>query len=58
VGVLKNILVGVYQNKRNQKVTTSQDDGFVEEVENIWLGVQKRGKIKKVTGSKRSETAP
>ena len=29
----------------------AQDDGFVEEVENIWLGVQKHRKIEKVTGS-------
>jgi hypothetical protein len=33
-----------------EKVTASQDDGFVEEVENIWLGVQKHGKIEKLTG--------
>jgi hypothetical protein len=31
---------------------------FVEGVENIWLRVQKHGKIEKVAGSKRSETAP
>jgi hypothetical protein len=30
----------------------AQDDGFVEEVENIWLGVQKHGKIEKVVGSR------
>jgi hypothetical protein len=41
VGVLKNILVGCTKNKRNQKVTTCQDDGFVVEVENIWLGCAK-----------------
>jgi hypothetical protein len=29
----------------------AQDDGFVEEVENIWLGAQKHGEIEKVTAS-------
>jgi hypothetical protein len=29
----------------------AQDDGFVVEVENIWLGCAKHGKIEKVTGS-------
>jgi hypothetical protein len=40
VGVLKNILVGVPKTREIKKVTTSQDDGFVVEVENVWLGVQ------------------
>jgi hypothetical protein len=61
VGGLKNIPVGCVFEKTfwlggpkqeiSEKVTTSQDDDFVEEVENIWLGVQKRGKIERVTGS-------
>ena len=43
MGVLKNILVGVPKTREVKKVTTSQEDGFVVEVENVWLGVQNTG---------------
>jgi hypothetical protein len=36
VGVLKNIRAGCTKTREIKKVTTSQDDGFVVEVENIW----------------------
>jgi hypothetical protein len=49
---------GVCENhERSKKVTDSQDDGFVEEVENICLGVQKRGKIERVIRSQHDEFA-
>jgi hypothetical protein len=41
----------VQEGRRIKKVTTSQDGGFVEEVENIWFGLQKHRKIEKVRGS-------
>jgi hypothetical protein len=41
-------LVGCEKHGKIKKVTGSQDDGFVGEVENIWLV------YKKVTGSERS----
>jgi hypothetical protein len=44
---LKNVWLGGPKQEISKKVTTSQDDGLVEEVENIWLGVQEHGKSKK-----------
>jgi hypothetical protein len=40
------------QNTRNiKKVTSSQDDGLVEELRGIWLNLQNTRNIKKVTSS-------
>ena len=39
------------KHEKIEKVTGSQDDGFVEGLEYNWFNMQKTRKIEKVTGS-------
>ena len=49
-GVLRLRAIKPFVYDRSAK-RFAQDDGLVVEVENVWLGCAKHGKIEKVTGS-------